>query len=59
MHDYKRPPTLHRYGPRSELEQALKDGQFVLRPVGSFLTLSFRKPGTATCSIISAPTAAW
>jgi len=41
MHDYKRPPTLHRYGPRSELEQALKDGQFVLRPVGSFLTLSF------------------
>ncbi|MGO4381077.1 hypothetical protein [Pseudoduganella sp. RAF53_2] len=43
MHDYQRPPTLHRYGPRAELEQALKEGQFVLRPVGSFLTLSFSK----------------
>jgi len=41
MHDYQRPPTLHRYGPRNELELALKEGQFVLRPVGSFLTLSF------------------
>lgn len=41
MHDYQRPPTLHRYGPRSELEQALTTGQFVLRPANGFLTLSF------------------
>lgn len=41
MHDYQRPPTLHRYGPRAELETALKEGQFVLRPVDAFLTLSF------------------
>ncbi|MGB9990289.1 hypothetical protein [Pseudoduganella rhizocola] len=43
MHDYKRPPTLHRYGPRSELELALSQGQFVLRPAGAFLTLSFSR----------------
>ncbi|MGJ9418489.1 hypothetical protein ACHAC9_12090 [Massilia sp. CMS3.1] len=41
MHDYQRPPTLHRYGMRDELEQALKAGQFRLLPAGGFLTLSF------------------
>lgn len=41
MHDYQRPPTLHRYGLRSDLELALKSGQFRLVPSGSFLTLSF------------------
>jgi hypothetical protein len=41
MHDYQRPPTLHRYGLHSDLEQALKAGQFQLVPAGSFLTLSF------------------
>ncbi|WEF31838.1 hypothetical protein [Pseudoduganella chitinolytica] len=41
MHDYQRPPTLHRYGPRSELDLALAQGQFVLRPENGFLTLSF------------------
>ena len=41
MHDYQRPPTLHRYGMRDELELALKAGQFRLLPVGGFLTISF------------------
>jgi hypothetical protein len=41
MHDYQRPPTLHRYGMRADLEQALKTGQFRLVPAGGFLTLSF------------------
>ena len=41
MHDYQRPPTLHRYGPCPELELALKSGQFRLVPAGQFLTLSF------------------
>ncbi len=41
MQDYQRPPTLHRYGMRSELEQALSAGQFRLAPSGGFLTLSF------------------
>lgn len=41
MNDYQRPPTLHRYGLRSELEQALSAGQFRLVPMGGFLTLSF------------------
>lgn len=41
MHDYKRPPTLHRYGLRSELEQALTLGQFRLTPAANCLTLSF------------------
>jgi len=41
MHDYQRPPTLHRYGMRDELEQALKAGQFRLLPANGFLTLSF------------------
>jgi hypothetical protein len=41
MHDYQRPPTLHLYGLRADLEQALKSGQFRLVPAGSFLTLSF------------------
>lgn len=41
MHDYQRPPTLHRYGLRSELEQALTLGQFRLTPAANCLTLSF------------------
>jgi hypothetical protein len=41
MHDYERPPTLHLYGMRTELEQALKAGQFRLVPANGFLTLSF------------------
>jgi hypothetical protein len=41
MHDYQRPPTLHLYGMRDELEQALKAGQFRLLPSKGFLTLSF------------------
>lgn len=41
MHDYQRPPTLHRYGSRAELEQSLSAGQFRLVPSGGFLTLSF------------------
>lgn len=41
MHDYQRPPTLHRYGQRSELELALSLGQFRLTPAGNCLTLSF------------------
>ena len=45
MHDYKRPPTLHRYGQRSELELALSLGQFRLAPAGNCLTLTFRSVG--------------
>ncbi|MEC5159890.1 MULTISPECIES: hypothetical protein [unclassified Janthinobacterium] len=41
MHDYKRPPTLHRYGQRSDLELALTLGQFRLTPAANCLTLSF------------------
>lgn len=41
MHDYQRPPTLHRYGERSDLELALTQGQFILRPASNCLTLSF------------------
>jgi len=41
MHDYQRPPTLHRYGMRTDLEQALSAGQFRLLPANGFLTLSF------------------
>jgi hypothetical protein len=41
MHDYKRPPTLHRYAPRAELELALHEGQFRLVPANQCLTLSF------------------
>lgn len=40
MHDYERPPTLHRYAPRAEIEAALR-GQFRLVPSGFFLTVSF------------------
>ena len=40
MHDYERPPTLHRYALRTELEAALR-GQFRLVPSGFFLTVSF------------------
>jgi hypothetical protein len=41
MHDYKRPPTLHRYAPRAELELSLTAGQFRLIPANNCLTLSF------------------
>ena len=41
MHDYKRPPTLHRYAPRAELELSLTAGQFRLIPASNCLTLSF------------------
>jgi hypothetical protein len=41
MHDYQRPPTLYRYGIRSDLEQALSQGEFILRPASQCLTLSF------------------
>lgn len=41
MHDYKRPPTLYRYAPREQLEQALRQGVFRLVPTRDFLTLSF------------------
>ncbi len=41
MHDYQRPPTLHRYALRADLETALSAGQFRLEPAGGFLTLSF------------------
>src|SRR4051812_8449686 len=41
MHDYIRPPTLHRYAPRAELELALAAGQFRLVPANNCLTLSF------------------
>lgn len=41
MHDYKRPPTLHRYGQRAELALALREGQFRLMPANPFMTLSF------------------
>ena len=41
MQDYQRPPTLHSYGMRSDLEQALTAGKFTLVPSGGFLTLSF------------------
>jgi hypothetical protein len=41
MHDYQRPPTLHRYGQRAELELALTAGQFRLVPSNHCLTLSF------------------
>lgn len=43
MHDYKRPPTLYRYGERSDLELALTQGQFILHPASNCLTLSFSK----------------
>lgn len=41
MHDYQRPATLYRYGVREDLELALTQGQFILRPAGPCLTLSF------------------
>ena len=41
MQDYQRPPTLHRYALRTELEHSLKSGQFRLEPNGGFLNLSF------------------
>ncbi len=41
MHDYQRPPTLHRYAPRAELELSLKEGQFRLLPGANCLLLSF------------------
>ncbi|KQQ32716.1 hypothetical protein ASF61_14355 [Duganella sp. Leaf126] len=41
MHDYQRPPTLYRYGVREDLELALTQGQFILRPAPPCLVLSF------------------
>ncbi|MYN46347.1 hypothetical protein GTP23_14945 [Pseudoduganella sp. FT93W] len=41
MHDYQRPPTLYRYGIHEDLELALTQGQFILTPAASCLTLSF------------------
>lgn len=41
MHDYTRPPTLHRYGQRGALELALTLGQFRLVPANHCLTLGF------------------
>ncbi|MDC8757707.1 hypothetical protein [Janthinobacterium fluminis] len=41
MQNYQRPPTLHRYGLRSDLELALTLGQFRLTPAANCLTLSF------------------
>ncbi|HEU5436386.1 MAG TPA: hypothetical protein VFU95_08215 [Telluria sp.] len=41
MHDYQRPPTLHRYAARDELTAALRDGQFRLTPANQALVLSF------------------
>jgi hypothetical protein len=43
MQDYQRPPTLHSYGMRSDLEQALTAGKFTLLPSGGFLSLSFSR----------------
>lgn len=43
MHDYQRPPTLHRYGMHDELTQALTSGQFRLVPSNGFLTLSLSR----------------
>ena len=43
MHDYQRPPTLHRYGVREDLELALTQGQFILVTASNCLTLSFSK----------------
>jgi hypothetical protein len=43
MHDYQRPPTLHRYGVKEDLELALSQGQFILSPASNCLTLSFSK----------------
>lgn len=43
MQDYQRPPTLHLYGMRDELEQALHAGQFRLTPGNGFLTLTFSR----------------
>src|SRR5476649_2142479 len=40
MHDYQRPPTLHRYGVREDLQLSLTEGQFILRPASNCLTLS-------------------
>jgi hypothetical protein len=51
MHDYQRPPTLYRYGVREDLELALTQGQFILRPASHCLTLSFSQgPSCSSCS---------
>jgi hypothetical protein len=41
MHDYQRPPTLYRYGPRDQLALALTAGQFRLDPASNCLVLPF------------------
>ena len=55
MNDYQRPPTLHRYGMRDELEQALKAGQFRLQPSNGFLTLSFSQAWSKTLFDVLGP----
>ena len=55
MQDYQRPPTLHRYGMRDELEQALKAGQFRLQPANGFLTVSFSRAWSKPLFDILAP----
>ena len=60
MHDYQRPPTLHRYAPRAELELALREGQFRLMPANQCLTLSFSTLwDKALFDLLRRPTAAW
>ena len=55
MHDYQRPPTLHRYAPRAELELSLSAGQFRLVPANNCLTLSFSKVWDKTLFDLLAP----
>jgi hypothetical protein len=55
MHDYQRPPTLHRYAPRAELELALTAGQFRLVPANNCLTLSFSKAWDKSLFDVLAP----
>lgn len=61
MQDYKRPPTLYRYGMRSDLELALASGQLRLEPSNGFLALSlscawdadlFAAFGPADCCLV-------
>ncbi|MDN4056960.1 hypothetical protein QPK31_01860 [Massilia sp. YIM B02769] len=55
MQDYQRPPTLHSYGMRSDLEQALTAGKFTLVPSGGFLTLSFSRAWSKSLFEILSP----
>jgi len=55
MHDYKRPPTLYRYGARAELELSLSAGQFRLVPANRCLTLSFSQVWDKSLFALLAP----